>query len=60
MVGWEYGTRQFPRCEQRRYACVKCIDGRCMILHDTHFRRPCPFYKSRAMINAQKKGDKRE
>ncbi len=48
-------SRQNPRCEQERYSCAMNKNGRCQILHDTRFKRPCPFYKTDAMIQLQLK-----
>ena len=48
--------RQLPKCEQNRRACTGNKAGRCAILHDTHFSRPCPFYKTVAMVRAEMKG----
>ena len=45
--------KQNPRCDQKRYSCASCRGGRCTILHDTRFKRPCPFYKTDAMIQLQ-------
>lgn len=53
----EYGIRQLVPCEQNRRACVANKGGRCTILHDTHFeKKPCPFYKTKAMVAAEMKG----
>jgi len=46
-------SRQNPKCDQNRYSCNKNSKGRCTILHDTHFKRDCPFYKARDMVAAQ-------
>lgn len=35
-----------PVCEQKRFDCNKCLDGRCVLLTDTTFKRKCPFYKT--------------
>lgn len=35
------------KCTQKRERCVFIREGRCGILEDTHFNRPCPFYKER-------------
>lgn len=35
------------RCKQKREQCVFNRDGKCDILDDTNFTRPCPFYKER-------------
>lgn len=39
-------------CNQRRRTCKFLSDGICTILKDTHFKRPCPFYKE--IENAKK------
>ena len=48
----EYSNKQNPSCEQKRTDCKSNSHGRCRALEDTHFKRPCPFYKKR-----EKKGD---
>lgn len=35
------------KCEQKRTKCAFNKEGRCGILEDTHFKRPCPFFKTR-------------
>lgn len=35
------------KCIQEKYKCLFYRDGKCDILSDTHFKRPCPFYKER-------------
>lgn len=35
------------KCLQKKENCVYIADGKCNILDDTHFKRPCPFYKVR-------------
>jgi hypothetical protein len=49
-----YRPKQFPECSQKRFSCVACKGGRCQILHDTHFDRPCPFYKTQAVLDREK------
>ena len=34
-------------CLQKKERCMFIREGRCDILEDTHFKRPCPFYKER-------------
>lgn len=58
MAKVEYAARQYPRCEQERFACAMCKDGRCQALHDTHFKRDCPFFKTKAQVRAEQKGAK--
>ncbi len=36
-----------PFCEQKRSDCNHNHDGRCVLLSDTHFNKPCPFHKKR-------------
>lgn len=60
MAKVDYSFRTRPKCEQDRRACVMNKGGRCDGLEDTHFTRPCPFYKTKAMIRAQMKGEKHE
>lgn len=36
-----------PICEQKRNDCNRNHDGKCVLLSDTHFNKPCPFYKKR-------------
>ena len=59
MAKVEYTNHQNPRCEQQRFACVMNRGGRCQVLHDTHFKRACPFYKTKAMLREQK-GEKHD
>lgn len=35
------------RCLQNKTNCMYNGEGKCNILEDTHFKRPCPFYKER-------------
>lgn len=35
------------KCLQNRELCMFIRDGKCDILEDTHFTRPCPFFKER-------------
>jgi len=48
----EYDTRQLAPCKQKRGGCFAFTNGRCRILHDTTFKRACPFYKPRAVRTA--------
>lgn len=48
-----YRPKQCPECIQKRFSCVACKSGRCQILHDTHFDRPCPFYKTQAALDKE-------
>ena len=59
MTKVNYATKQYPKCEQERFSCAMCKDGRCQALHDTHFTRPCPFFKTKAQITAERKGLKK-
>lgn len=36
-----------PPCEQKRSDCNRYHDGYCALLCDTHFNKPCPFYKKK-------------
>ena len=36
-----------PPCEQERKDCNRYHDGLCVLLCDTHFKKPCPFYKKK-------------
>jgi len=46
--------RQLVPCRQNRISCKSYSKGRCRILHDTEFgEKPCPFYKTKAMVAAQ-------
>lgn len=46
--------RQLVPCRQNRISCNGYSKGRCRILHNTEFgKKPCPFYKPKAMVAAQ-------
>ena len=50
-----------PPCWQFKKACLAFAEGRCKILHDTNFgKKPCPFYKTKAMVNVQLAAAKKE
>ena len=34
-----------PICEQQKKDCNRIISWKCALLTDTHFEKPCPFYK---------------
>jgi hypothetical protein len=38
---------KYPKCEQELNECMNNIGGRCFCLSDTHFNRPCPFFKEK-------------
>ena len=56
MAKVEVKSKQLAPCEQQRRACVMNKGGKCSALHDTHFKRACPFFKTRAMLRAEMKG----
>lgn len=37
----------FPKCHQELNTCKNNIGGKCFILTDTVFTKPCPFFKER-------------
>lgn len=37
--------REFCYCEQNLDMCKANRKGKCIALDDTHFNRPCPFFK---------------
>lgn len=39
--------KQLVRCQQNLDDCFAYSNGRCKVLHDTHFKRRCPFHKPR-------------
>lgn len=55
-----------PLCKQRRTSCAENKRGNCLLLTDTNFKRPCPFYRERGAETARletplgKIGDRRE
>ena len=53
--------RNLPPCRQFKKACLAYSGGKCKILHDTQFgKKPCPFYKTKAMVTAQLSTAKKE
>lgn len=34
-----------PICEQERTSCNRIYGNTCTLLTNTHFNKPCPFYK---------------
>lgn len=43
------------KCLQQKTKCIFNREGKCDILADTHFKRPCPFYKERPLETIQDK-----
>lgn len=48
----DYSNKQLAPCKQKRESCFAFSKGRCRVLHDTEFKRACPFYKPRAVRTA--------
>ena len=44
-----------PKCEQKRLDCMCNKYGICVALSNTHFDYKCPFYKSRAKGQEERK-----
>ena len=51
-----------PECPEYRRACMAYSGGRCRCLRDTYWirqrKKPCPFYKTKAMVAAQLSGSR--
>jgi len=49
-----------PECPESRRACLNYSGGCCRALSDTFWikqkKKPCPFYKTKAMVAAQLRG----
>ena len=46
-------NKSFPKCANGE--CFACEGGRCVILKETNFRRPCPFFKTKAQLAEEEK-----
>lgn len=44
-----------PNCEGNRSDCFAFCDGKCAVLNDTRFGRPCPFYKTKKQCEKEEK-----
>ncbi len=49
-----------PECMQCRDDCNGNVNGRCVILKDTYFDKPCPFYAKADKNKEIKESDKME
>lgn len=56
----EYTNKQNPICSRHEPTCAAYSKGRCKILHDTKFTRPCPFYKTWSQVRRERGGDTNE
>lgn len=46
--------KQNPICEQNKKDCALCVEGYCIGLEDTHFKRSCPFYKTPDQVRLER------
>ena len=44
-----------PECSQNRLDCMSNKKGCCVALNNTKFNKKCPFYKSRAQAEEERK-----
>ena len=47
-------TSNSPVCLQQQIGCAFFTQGRCTILNDTRFNRPCPFKKTITQLHEEK------
>lgn len=45
-----------PICEQERTSCNRIYGNACTLLTNTHFNKPCPFYKKNDPKEVKKRG----
>lgn len=45
---------EHPLCKQKRRDCNRNDGGVCVVLQDTSFNKPCPFYKKREAKEGKK------
>ena len=46
--------KQNPICEQNKKDCALFVEGHCIGLKDTKFKRSCPFYKTPDQVRVER------